>query len=177
MIRSPSSWSLADSAVHTSDTYNAQATAGDITKALSNHSPPPPYFSTSITYVDHHFDRISSWAQRRPSFLATEMVAVVLSQDARKCKTHIFFYLDFRTKMTMLGWIAPPAQRFHEYITGVASCTHGPLSWWVLWLPQDHFGCGAQAAKLVRGRIFSYLLFVGWTDLACGKAMENCNWR
>jgi len=36
-IRSPSSLSLADSAMHTSDTYNAQATAGDITKALSNH--------------------------------------------------------------------------------------------------------------------------------------------
>ena len=37
MIQSPLSLLSADLVMYMSDTYNAQATAGDITKALSNH--------------------------------------------------------------------------------------------------------------------------------------------
>lgn len=96
-IRSPFSLSLADSALHTSDTYNAQATANDITKALSNHK--VLYLST---FQHRQLTSITILIEPRveldvaPRFWQRRWWGWSSLKDARKCKTRIFFYLDFR---------------------------------------------------------------------------------
>jgi hypothetical protein len=59
------------------DAYNAQATADEVDKALSNHKVFSPLcLSTAMADVNQYLDRISNRARRRSSFLATEMAGV-----------------------------------------------------------------------------------------------------
>ncbi len=77
--------SLADPPMRTLDSYNAQATADEVDKALSNHKVFSPLcLSTAMADVNQYLDRISNRAQHRSSFLATEMAAVDHSKGCSK---------------------------------------------------------------------------------------------